>query len=147
MKTKWFGTAGVPNYFRRPYGPGWALVGDAGYNKDPITAQGISDAFIDAEHLTAALDDGWSARRPLDDALADHQSRRDERAKPLYDFTCQLATLEPPPPHMQQLFAALHGNQEATNQFYSAITGSSPLPAFMNPENLDRIMASAGARS
>ena len=49
---KWFGTAGVPNYFRQPFGPGWALVGDAGYNKDPITAQGISDAFIDAEHLT-----------------------------------------------------------------------------------------------
>ena len=48
-ETKWFGTAGVPNYFRRPFGPGWALVGDAGYDKDPITAQGISDAFIDAE--------------------------------------------------------------------------------------------------
>jgi hypothetical protein len=65
-------------------------------------------------------------------------------AKPLYDFTCQLATLEPPPPPMQQLFAALRGNQEATNQFYSAITGSRPLPAFMNPENLDRIFATAG---
>jgi 2-polyprenyl-6-methoxyphenol hydroxylase-like FAD-dependent oxidoreductase len=145
-ETKWFGTAGVPNYFRRPYGPGWALVGDAGYDKDPITAQGISDAFIDAEHLTASLDDGWSARRPLSEALAEHLSRRDERTKPIYDFTCQLATLEPPPPHMQQLFAALRGNQEGTNQFYSAITGSSPLPAFMHPENLDRIMASAGAR-
>jgi hypothetical protein len=96
--------------------------------------------------MTAALDDGWSGRRPLDDALADHQSRRDERVKPLYDFTCQLALLEPPPPHMQQLFAALRGNQKATDQFYSAITGSSSLPAFMNPENLDRIMASAGAR-
>jgi 2-polyprenyl-6-methoxyphenol hydroxylase-like FAD-dependent oxidoreductase len=145
-ETKWFGTAGVPNYFRRPYGPGWALVGDAGYVKDPITAQGISDAFIDAKHLTAALDDGWSARRPLDDALAEHQSLRDQRAKPLYDFTCQLARLEPPPPEMQQLFAALRGNQEATNQFYSAITGSSPLPAFMNPDNLGRIMTAAGVR-
>ena len=127
------------------YGPGWALVGDAGYNKDPITAQGISDAFIDAQHLTAALDDGWSGRRLLDDALAEHQSGRDERVKPLYDFTYQLAKLEPPPPHMQQLFAALRGNQGATNQFYSAITGSSPLPAFMNPENLERIMANAGS--
>jgi 2-polyprenyl-6-methoxyphenol hydroxylase-like FAD-dependent oxidoreductase len=145
-ETKWFGTAGVPNYFRRPYGPGWALAGDAGYIKDPITAQGISDAFIDAQQLTAALDDGWSGRRPLDDALAAHQSCRDARVKPLYDFTCQLALLDPPPPHMQQLFAALRGHREATNQFYSAITGSSPLPAFMSPENLDRIMASAGAR-
>ena len=96
-ETKWFGTAGVPNYFRKPFGPGWALVGDAGYNKDPITAQGISDAFIDAQNLTTALDDGWSARRPLADALADHQSRRDWRMKPMFDFTCQLATLEPPP--------------------------------------------------
>jgi 2-polyprenyl-6-methoxyphenol hydroxylase-like FAD-dependent oxidoreductase len=145
-ETNWFGTAGVRNYFRRPYGPGWALVGDAGYEKDPITAQGISDAFIDAEALTAALDDGWSGRRPLDGALADYQSSRDRRAKPMYDFTCQLATLEPPPPHMQQLFAALRGNQEVTNEFYSALTGSRPLPSFMNPKNLDRIMASGGAR-
>ena len=136
-------TAGVPNYFRQPFGPGWALVGDAGYNKDPITAQGISDAFIDAEALTTALDDGWSGRRPLGDALAEDQASRDQRAKPMYEFTCQLATLEPSPPPMQRLFAALRGNQEATNQFFSAITGSRPLPAFMNPENLDRIMASA----
>jgi 2-polyprenyl-6-methoxyphenol hydroxylase-like FAD-dependent oxidoreductase len=139
---KWAGTAGVPNYFRQPYGPGWALVGDAGYNKDPITAQGMSDAFIDAQALTIALDDGWSGRRRIEDALADYQAARDQRAKPMYDFTCQLATLEPPPPTMQRLFAALRGNQEATNQFYSALTGSTPLPAFMNPENIDRITSS-----
>ena len=42
-------------YFGKPYGRGWALVGDAGYNRDPITAQGISDAFIDAEMLVEAL--------------------------------------------------------------------------------------------
>jgi 2-polyprenyl-6-methoxyphenol hydroxylase-like FAD-dependent oxidoreductase len=141
---KWVGTAGVPNYFRQPFGPGWALVGDAAYNKDPITAQGISDAFIDAEALAAALDDGWAGRRPLGDALADAQQRRDQRAKPMYDFTCQLARLEPPPPHMQQLFAALRGNHQATNQFYSAITGSRPLPEFMSRQNLERILASAG---
>jgi hypothetical protein len=64
----------------------------------------------------------------------------------MYDFTCQLAKLEPPPPPMQQLFAALRSNQDATNQFYSAMTGSLPLPVFMNPGNLDRIMASAGTR-
>jgi 2-polyprenyl-6-methoxyphenol hydroxylase-like FAD-dependent oxidoreductase len=140
---KWYGTAGVPNYFRRPFGPGWALVGDAGYNKDPITAQGMNDAFIDAEGLTDALDDGWSGRRPLGDALSEYHATRDQRVKPMYEFTCQLATLEPPPPLMQRLFAALRGNQEATNQFYTAITGSRPLPAFMDPQNLDRIMARA----
>ncbi len=101
-----------------------------------MTAQGMSDAFIDVDTLTTALDDGWSGRRPVDAGLARHQSSRDERAKPMYDFTCQLATLEPPPPHMQQLFAALHGNQEATNQFFSALTGSTPLPEFMNRRTL-----------
>ena len=47
---------------------------------------------------------------------------------------------------MQQLFAALRDNQEATNQFYSAVTGSSPLQVFMSQENLDRILAGAGVR-
>jgi 2-polyprenyl-6-methoxyphenol hydroxylase-like FAD-dependent oxidoreductase len=140
---KWYGISGVPNYFRQPFGPGWALVGDAAYDKDPITAQGISDAFIDAEALATTLDDGWSGRRPLGEALAAHQALRDQRARPMYDFTCQLATLEPPPPQMQRLFLALRHNREATNRFYSAITGSRPLPAFMHPENLERIMASA----
>jgi 2-polyprenyl-6-methoxyphenol hydroxylase-like FAD-dependent oxidoreductase len=140
---KWIGTGGVPNYFRRPHGPGWALVGDAGYDKDPITAQGMSDAFIDADALAAALDAGWSGRRPLADALAAYQATRDQRAKPMFDFTCQLATLEPPPPPMQQLFHALRGNQKATNEFYSAITGSRPLPEFMNPENLEQIILSS----
>jgi len=64
--------------------------------------------------------------------------------KPLYHFTCELARLEPPPPPMQQLFAALHRNQEATNQFYSAITGASPLLEFMSPEKIGRIVAGAG---
>jgi flavin-dependent dehydrogenase len=143
---KWVGTAGVPNYFRRPYGPGWALVGDAGYDKDPITAQGISDAFIDAENLAEAVHAIFSAARPFDEAMAEYQSKRDRRAKPMYDFTCQLATLGPPQPPMPQLFAALQDNREATNQFYSAITGSFPLPKFMDPENIGRIMAGAGGR-
>jgi flavin-dependent dehydrogenase len=140
---KWVGTAGVPNFFRKPYGPGWALVGDAGYIKDPLTAQGIADAFIDSENLTEALDAGFSERRPLEEALAEYHSSRDERVKPLYHFTCELATLEPPQPEIQQLFGALHSNQEATNQFYSAITGSLPLPEFMHMENLGRIFAAA----
>lgn len=140
---RWAGIAGVRNYFRQPFGPGWALIGDAGYQKDPITAQGISDAFIDADALAASLDEIWSQGRPMADVLAAQRARRDERAKPLYEFTCQLATLEPPPPEMQQLFSALRHSRADTNRFFSAITGSSPLPAFMSPDSLERIMAGA----
>jgi 2-polyprenyl-6-methoxyphenol hydroxylase-like FAD-dependent oxidoreductase len=122
------GTADLPNFDRRPYGPGWALVGDAGYHKDPITAQGITDAFRDAELLAEALDDGFAGRRPLADALADYERRRNEAVMPLYDLTCQFAALEPPPPEMQQLFAALRHNQEQTDRFFGTVVGTVPIP-------------------
>ena len=145
---RWYGTAGVPNVFRRPYGDGWALVGDAGYTRDPMTAQGISDAFLDAGSLAGAIDAGLSGREPLADALARHEATRNERVGPMYEFTCQLATLEPPPPAMQQLFGAMQGNQDATNAFFSAITGAISLRDFMSEANLGRIIAAApgGAR-
>jgi flavin-dependent dehydrogenase len=57
---RFYGMA-VPNFFRKPYGPGWALVGDASYNKDFITAQGISDAFHQAERCAHALGETFSA--------------------------------------------------------------------------------------
>jgi 2-polyprenyl-6-methoxyphenol hydroxylase-like FAD-dependent oxidoreductase len=119
-------------------------VGDAGYAKDPITAQGISDAFVDAESLAEALDLGFSGTRPLAAVLAEHHANRDERVKPMYDFTGELATLAPPPPPMRQLFEALHGDREATSRFYSAFTGASPLASFMAPGNLGRIVGRVG---
>jgi 2-polyprenyl-6-methoxyphenol hydroxylase-like FAD-dependent oxidoreductase len=138
---KWYGTAGVPGHFRKPYGKGWALVGDASYNRDPITAQGISDAFIDAEMLVEALSGGLSGSGALEDRLAAHESARNERVRPMYEFTTELAALEPPPPEMQALFNSLRGNQDATNAFLSAISGAIPLLEFMSNENLGRIMA------
>jgi len=140
---KWYGTAGVPGYFRKPYGTGWALVGDASYNRDPITAQGISDAFIDADGLAEALSLALSGNGTFDGRLAAHETARNERVRPMYEFTTQLAALEPPPAEMQGLFGALRGNQDATNAFLSAITGAIPLPDFMSNENIARIMAAA----
>jgi 2-polyprenyl-6-methoxyphenol hydroxylase-like FAD-dependent oxidoreductase len=139
----WYGAAGVPGYFRRPYGKGWALVGDASYNRDPITAQGISDAFVEAEMLATTLSTAWSGIGTLEDGLAAHEAARNERVRPMYEFTSQLAALEPPPPAMRALFGALRGNADATNAFLSAITGAIPLGDFMSNENLGRIMAAA----
>ncbi len=140
---KWYGTAGVPGYFRKPYGKGWALVGDASYNRDPITAQGISDAFIDASALADAVSAWLSGHDTFDALLAAYEAARNERVRPMYEFTTALAALGPPPPRMQALFAALRGNQDATNAFLSAITGAVPLRDFMSDENLDRIMTAA----
>jgi 2-polyprenyl-6-methoxyphenol hydroxylase-like FAD-dependent oxidoreductase len=131
--------AAVPNYFRKPYGPGWALVGDAGYNKDFITAQGISDAFLDAERCVEALDQWLSGRRSFEDALAKYQSSRDEHARPIYDFTAQFASLSPPPPEMQQLLAAIHGDQESMDGFVRVFSGVVSPAEFFHEDNVGRI--------
>ena len=139
------GTA-VPNYFRKPYGPGWALVGDAGYNRDFITAQGILDACRDAELCAGAIDELLLGARPFDDAMAEYQLLRDERGGAMYDFTCELATLEPPPPELLQLLQAAHGNQEAMDGF-ARLNAGTILPAeFFAPDNTEAIFAAAASR-
>ena len=143
-EARYAGTA-VPNYFRRPYGPGWALVGDAGYNKDFITGHGMHDAFRDAELCATALDESFSGGRPFEEAMGAYQSTRDAQVLPMYEFTCQLATLEPPPPEMQQLLGAVHGNQAAMDGFARMFAGVTSPAVFFAEENVGRIMAQAGA--
>jgi 2-polyprenyl-6-methoxyphenol hydroxylase-like FAD-dependent oxidoreductase len=138
-----FAGAAVPNYFRKPYGPGWALVGDAGYNRDFITGQGIMDAFHDAELCADALDRAFSGTQPFEAALSEYQRARDARVKAMYEFTCQLATLEPPPPEMQRLFGAVHGNQRAMDDFARMNAGTISPAAFFAPDNVNAITAAA----
>jgi flavin-dependent dehydrogenase len=76
---------GSPGHIRKPIGPGWALVGDAGLFRDPITAHGISDAFRDAELLAEAI----VARRP-----ADYAARRDAMAADIVRLTHRIAALD-----------------------------------------------------
>ena len=58
----------------------------------------------------------------------------------MYEFTCQWAALEPPPPAMQQLFAALRGNQAETDRFFGTLAGSESISEFFSPENMQRII-------
>ena len=131
----------VENYFRKPFGAGWALVGDAGYNKDFITAQGISDAFSSAELCATAVHESIAGIRPFDEAMLAYQTARDEHALPMFEFTCQLATLEPPPPEMQHVLGAVHGNQAAMDGFARMNAGVMSPADFFSPANLGPIFA------
>jgi menaquinone-9 beta-reductase len=82
------GFAGQTGFCRQSWGPGWALVGDAGYFKDPITAHGITDALRDAEILARAVAVGSSR------ALADYQALRDELSVGLLEVTDKIASFE-----------------------------------------------------
>ncbi len=79
---------GINGYFRQAHGPGWALVGDAGYFKDPITAHGITDALRDSELLARAV---LSTDR---NALAEYQYIRDGLSRPLFEVTDAIASFE-----------------------------------------------------
>ncbi len=138
-----FAGAAVPNYLRKPYGPGWALVGDAGYNKDFITAQGISDAFRDAELCAEALGAAFAGTRGFDAAMAGYHAERDRHAVPMYELTAQLAALEPPAPEVVHLLGAMRGNQEAMDAFARMNAGVTAPSEFFAPENVQRILAAA----
>jgi flavin-dependent dehydrogenase len=91
-RERFMGTADQPNYFRKPYGPGWALTGDAGYHRDFLTGLGINDAFLQAELLADALHKTWSGAATFDEALAEFQKLRDDFVKPCYDVTTTMAS-------------------------------------------------------
>ena len=103
-----------PNQLRQAVGPGWALVGDAGYYRDAVTAYGISDAFRDAELLAVALDQALGGDGEETTALAAYQQQRDQALREFFEITCRLAAYPPVPTFIElqkQLGAAI--DQEA----------------------------------
>jgi flavin-dependent dehydrogenase len=120
-----------PNQLRQAFGPGWALVGDAGYYRDAITAYGISDAFRDAELLAVALDQALGADAEEATALAAYQQQRDQALAEIFELTCRLAAYPPVPAFIElqkQLGAAI--DREA------AALAARPVPG-------ERVLASA----
>jgi flavin-dependent dehydrogenase len=138
---RFMGSGDLPNFYRKPYGPGWALVGDAGYHKDPYLAQGITDAFRDAELVAEAIDAGLSGRRGMASALGNYERQRNEETLPIYELNAQLASLDPPSPGMQQLLDALRGNQAETNRFFGTMAGTVLIPEFFAPEHIEQVIA------
>jgi 2-polyprenyl-6-methoxyphenol hydroxylase-like FAD-dependent oxidoreductase len=82
---------GRPGHLRQPWGPGWALVGDAGYFKDPITAHGLTDALRDAELLARAVIEG-ARHGDGDAALAGYGATRDRLSEELFSVTDAIAS-------------------------------------------------------
>jgi flavin-dependent dehydrogenase len=95
------GFSGEAGFLRQSFGPGWALVGDAGYFKDPLTAHGITDALIDAELLASAATTGTER------SLAAYQTARDERASELFSVTDAIASFDWDLATVQQLHRSL----------------------------------------
>ena len=102
---KYYGSAGDDSYYRKAYGPGWALAGDSGYLKDPLMGQGITDAFRDATMLSAAIDGGLSGRQPMQEALEGYEKARNEATAMIYQITNLVTGELNPAPEVIQMIA------------------------------------------
>lgn len=123
---RYTGTGHLPNMYRTSAGPGWALVGDAGHFKDPSTGMGMSDAFVAAELLAAALAEGLGGRRSIDDAVAEYAARRDEATANGFALTLTTARLAPPSRSSEQLYRQAEGDPELTERIFGVLGGSVP---------------------
>lgn len=137
-------TPDLPNTYRVPCGPGWALVGDAGVVMDPITAQGIGHAFRDAELLAEAVTAGLRGARPLDVSLAGYWQRRDKATGPMYDFTAELAAFTAPDPVGTQLVASLAGRQAEIDRFLGVFAGIEPVTEYRSLRNVLKLLGVRG---
>ena len=120
-----------PNQLRQAFGPGWALVGDAGYYRDAITAYGISDAFRDAKLLAVALDQALGAEAEETTALAAYQQQRDHALREIFEITCRLAAYPPVP-----RFIELQKRLGVAIDTQAAALAARPIPA-------ERLLATA----
>jgi flavin-dependent dehydrogenase len=134
------------NYYRRSSGSGWALVGDAGYHKDPFTGWGISDAFKYADILADKLHAGLTGEQPIDDAVREYEQVRDEQTIETYEFTCMISELEVPP-FYQTVFEEASKSPLGTSQFFTLIGGGMKGSEFFAPGNLEAIYSDAGTPS
>jgi 2-polyprenyl-6-methoxyphenol hydroxylase-like FAD-dependent oxidoreductase len=144
---RYFGTADLPNFLKKPYGPGWALGGDAGCHKDPLQGRGVGDALLDADLLADAVHSGLSEAQPLDVALANYELRRNEAMLPGYYENIRMAHLRPMPPEVLNLRRALRDKPADATRYFLAIYGRIPDEDFFNPTNLERIVGSASRQS
>jgi len=98
---------GLPARLRRPHGPGWALVGDAGWLKDPLSTYGITDAFRDAELLAGAVVAGAASDHAMRIVLSRYQAERDRLALPMHPIVDRLASHQWDLTQVQQLLREL----------------------------------------
>ncbi len=134
------GIADLNGYFRKPYGDGWALVGDAGYLKDPFTGLGMSDAFLSADLLASALRSAWAGERPYAEAMEGYEKARNDHAGPLYALTCRLATLDDLRPSTLERMAAVGKTQAQTDILFGFLSGVVELEDLVEYEDVTNLI-------
>ena len=131
------------NYRRRSFGPGWALVGDAGYHKDPFTGWGITDAFKYAQLLSDLVDESLSGVRPFEQTLAEYQRERDAQSASTYELTQSISELSLTP-YYDSVFRATSLSPDYSKKFFGLIAGLYPPDKFFGEAELAELYETVG---
>ncbi|UQT53723.1 FAD-dependent monooxygenase [Streptomyces durmitorensis] len=129
-----YGTGHQENYFRKAYGPGWVLLGDAVHHKDSITARGITDAFIQARSLTEHIGERLHDPAALDEALKRYEEDLEDTFSDVYQGALNVAELKPE--GRTEMLRKLVGHQELIDRFFSTVSGACSFDDFYNAELL-----------
>lgn len=139
-ETPFKGTHRLPNFYRDCAGPGWALVGDAAYHRDPLTGMGIGDAFLGAELLADAIHAGLAG--DLDAALAAYQQTLRERTGAVFEYTLMSAALKDPAPQAP-LYRAIAARPDMTRLFMSILGGTASFRSLFNVRTMGTLLRQA----
>lgn len=141
---RFMGSADLPNFFRKPWGAGWALVGDAGLTMDPITGQGISQALQDAELVSRAIGQGFGGTSSFDAALAAYEQARNRRALPIYELTQNLARFASRPYEEDVFYRAMVHHPAEVGRLLGVLAGALTLREFSSPARMLRVIGLRG---
>ena len=134
--TAFKGTHKLPNFYRKSWGDGWALVGDAAYHRDPLTGMGIGDAFVGAQLLADALDSATEGE--AQSALARYQRQLRDRTAAVFDYTLQSASLKDPAP-LVPFYREIAKRPDATRGLMNVLGGTAPFRTLFNAKNIARL--------
>ncbi|MEV3860560.1 NAD(P)/FAD-dependent oxidoreductase [Streptomyces sp. NPDC050095] len=127
-----YGTGHQENFFRKAYGPGWVLVGDAVNHKDSITARGITEAFVQAQTLTEYIGEDLHDDAALESALSAYEDALGEDAFSHYQGALNVAELKPE--GRVEMLRKLVGHQELIDRYFSTLSGACSIDDFYNDE-------------
>jgi flavin-dependent dehydrogenase len=122
LEGRMLGTRGVENFFRKPYGPGWALTGDAAYVKDPCTGYGIGDALIQSFMIAKALG-AWLDGADWQATMESYTQRRDTALRALFEQTIAAAATRDDPYRQLDPLRAVLLNQHDARRVIRALPG------------------------
>ncbi|SEF52659.1 Dehydrogenase (flavoprotein) [Actinacidiphila yanglinensis] len=129
-----YGTGHQENYFRKAYGPGWVLLGDAVHHKDSITARGITDAFIQAQSLTDLIGEGLHDDTAVQAALRRYEADLHDVFLNFYQGVLNVAELKPE--GRTEMLRKLVGHQGLIDRYFSTVSGACTFDDFYNAELL-----------